>query len=75
MILDVLIDKGIPIPDKFETLRRPMLPFDKMGIGDSVLLAGKDYRNSRRLYECAKKAGVEITVRKQPDGLRVWRTK
>ena len=68
----MIIEKGIPIPDRRRdggitgTLR-------KMSVGDSFLIPAEMNRASAHI--AATKLGITITTRKQSDGtVRVWRT-
>lgn len=73
-----IVEKGVPIPPSrwrgnggtgqwrfVETLE----------VGDSFVIPKANARAAVYIYACAKKRGVKVTTRKQPDGTtRVWRT-
>lgn len=65
----IKIDKGVPIP-----VRRNLtpLPWKTFEVGGSFLLPpGRSHNN---VYAQAKARGFEITTRREPGGIRVWRT-
>lgn len=60
---EIKIDKGVPMPTKY--------PWKSMEIGDSFVFP---YRPSNKgLYRCAAHAGIKISIRKEGDGIRIWR--
>jgi len=74
------IEKGIPIPHKAGSTGRPAkYDFDKMEVGDSVLVDGflattqfcKAYGAAKKLQ---KRTGKKFSGRTQPEGkVRIWR--
>lgn len=73
----VKIEKGVPLPSTRKT--RLVYPWDKMEVGDSVLIptaTGPDVQKVRQsLSYYSKKHARTYTTRKQGAALRVWRTK
>lgn len=62
------IDSGIPIqPSRREQGVTATLRLLK--VGDSFLSTAR--RNA--LYSCAHAIGIKVSIRKTPEGLRVWR--
>ena len=64
---EIKIEKGIQIPSHGNTL----YPFSEMQVGDSFACKKANVRSIASLQ--AKKLGMKFTVRKQPEGYRVWR--
>lgn len=64
------IEKGVPLPAAkggtgvTKTLRR-------MKVGDSFL----SDRKIEGIHQIAYQIGIKVSVRKMPEGIRVWRTK
>lgn len=58
---------------------RNRYPFRKMQIGDSFLLKTNEIKPQLRLRQAAsqfaKRNGWDFTIRKQEEGVRIWRTK
>lgn len=70
----IKIDKGIPVPLGYHS---SVWPFEEMKTGESFLVPNEgDVRS--RVYSAAsyfgKRNNKKFTVRKVPEGLRVWRT-
>ncbi len=63
------IDKGIPIPPPVADRKYPLRT---MEIGDSFFVLAADIHKTG-LYNGARRAGIRVTVRKVPGGLRCWR--
>jgi hypothetical protein len=74
---EIKIEKNIPIPTTFRPSSKYGAIVDKMEVGDSVAVEGKNVRAS--LYAAMKTAGykaVTRTVTNQGCGIyRIWRTK
>lgn len=68
------IEKNIPIPAlRNSELRDGII---KLEIGDSVLVTDKSAANVRVNLERMKiKTGIICSLRKRPEGIRVWRIK
>lgn len=70
------IEKGIPIPKKFDCLRLYTW-VREMNEGDSVLIKydekGKYKKLAAAICYAAKKDGVRLTARKVNEGYRLWR--
>jgi hypothetical protein len=64
------IDKNIPSPPERTAMLRRMEP------GDSVYVPGvKDATAAyARYFNPAKRIGIKIKIRKEADGVRIWRT-
>ncbi len=65
------IQKGIAVPPK----RRPdkaVYPWHSLGVGDSFFIPNR--RVCGGLHQLSRAAGIEIKVRSEGGGLRVWRT-
>jgi hypothetical protein len=63
-----LIDKGVPIPNRF--------PFDKMEVGDSFVITTKRSTAAVAARRYGDKHGMKFITRQMPDGaIRCWRTK
>ena len=73
--MEVKIEKNIPIPEKIIG-RKTDYPFKFMKVGDSVFFPGESrngkVRNAAYQWFRRKKQGV--IIRKENDGIRVWRT-
>lgn len=74
------IDKGVAIPKRRGGGRKAIdrYPFSGMAVGDSFLIPWEDdamcYAGVRGgIYRTAKRVGVQVVVRKQREGVRVWR--
>jgi hypothetical protein len=66
------IEHGIPIPPDLRGRRTGKYPFDKMRVGDSILIP----RNSRQsaYYYRFKHPDFRFTVRRVGENYRLWRT-
>lgn len=67
----VTIEKGVPVPVASGRGPKRVYPLDLMAVGDSFLFP-RGFRPTG-LHDQAHSVGVQITVRKVPDGYRVWR--
>jgi hypothetical protein len=70
------IDKNVPIPP---AAKDGKYPFKTMKIGDSFFCPARPDRRQMEslrssLYNCGKRADVQVTVRKVAGGIRCWRT-
>jgi hypothetical protein len=68
---DIKIEKGIPIPAKGKGGGFTDL-FKKMKVGDSVYIAEWNQKERSVMYTCASAIGLQITSRREGDGLRIW---
>jgi hypothetical protein len=66
------IEKGVPIPAK-RTNRATGYPWGQMEVGDSFYAPGKRSADFSAYRAAALKHGIRYTVRKEGDGVRVWR--
>lgn len=79
--MNLAIEKGIPIPKPLINGGRPASPlreaFDKMRVGDSVLVGVKDSGCClSSVKRNANLAGIKIVCRLlTPDKRRIWRIK
>lgn len=66
------IDKNIPVPT---TRNKREIPYEKMKIGDSVLIENITTNNTHhyRLRGIHKVPGSAWTFRKTENGIRMWR--
>jgi hypothetical protein len=68
------IDKSVPIPETVATKRK--YPFGEMNVGDSIFFSGINTQGSpvkaAKLY--FKRKGQKCLVKREGDGMRVWRT-
>lgn len=64
------IEKGVPPPTRLKYNR---YPWKNMEIGDSFLIPLGQKNKLPGLYTSAKNAGIVITVKRTPQGHRVWR--
>ena len=71
---EVKIEKGIPIPSRVKFGENRKL-LESMEVGDSVFFNLKRDTIWARYYNPALRLGIEITVRKDGEGCRMWRTK
>jgi aerobic-type carbon monoxide dehydrogenase small subunit (CoxS/CutS family) len=73
---EIKIEKNIPIPTTFRPSTKYGTIIDKMEVGDSVAVEGKNVRSC--LYAAMKTAGYKAVTRKvtnQGYGVyRIWRT-
>lgn len=77
------LQSNVPIPSRVvKTRRKTKYPFEQMQIGMSFLVPKKDADNNMpRLMArvgaatalAKKKFGFKFTLRRLPDGVRVWR--
>jgi hypothetical protein len=67
-----VIDHNVPIPPARKG-PEVKFPFALLGIGDSFFVPGERNNVSNAAHQYAKRHGVKFTVRKQGDGIRVWR--
>jgi len=66
------IEKNIPIPESRSGKNIRLL--EKLGVGDSVYFNQDSTSVFRKYYNPAKRMGIKIVIRKQPDGgCRLWR--
>ena len=47
----------------------------RMKVGQSMNLIGATYDQKQALYKAAFRADVKISIRKTPDGTKLWRVK
>lgn len=69
-----VVEKGVPMPNFG---RKPAYPFAQMEAGDSFRIVA-DERNrvaSAASWWSKRHSGVRFALRKDGDGVRVWRTK
>jgi len=73
--MSIVIDKGVPLPEKNV---RWKYPFDRMEVGDSFFVVNKD---TTQMSALCKRAGHRLEARfvtakaerDGQDGVRVWR--
>lgn len=75
--MTVLIEKGIPAPNK--PTSRSSLPFDKLEVGDSFVVEKNGHASWAFAFEAIQKAqnkhNIKLTTRLvDQDKRRVWRT-
>ena len=82
----IQIEQNIPMPAPFNKRGRalgkkgvPIYPYRQMNVGDSfhVDTEDDDHTQQIRVYASgpwSKKTGFKFSVRKEPNGCRVWRT-
>ena len=78
--LDLKIEKNIPIPAPHRGVNRPLkYPWDKLEIGDSVLIPAKNKSDKETIRTAAtsygRKRKMLFVSRTVEGGVRVWRTK
>jgi hypothetical protein len=68
------IDKGIPVPTNNYGKNRELLK--QLEVGDSIYFAEDNQSILSCYYNVAKRLGIKITIRRQPEGgCRLWRLK
>ena len=86
MEIEVIIDKGIPLPDDLRG-GRTMYPFDKMEAGDSMFFVLKEGDNAQRMKNRLAQSSRTYGKKQEPEqhfviryrleneisGVRVWR--
>lgn len=80
--MGIKIDKKVPLPKVTSRTGRPVkYPFDKLKVGDSFFIEGNP-KLKHSIYSClnaynANRADIkiEITIRSEDNGVRVWRIK
>jgi hypothetical protein len=80
--MGIKIDKKVPVPKANSRTGRPVkYPFDKLKVGDSFFIKGNP-KLKHSIYSClnaynANRADIkiEITIRSEDNGVRVWRIK
>jgi hypothetical protein len=72
-MLALKIDKGVPIPTS--TVRQGVnVSFLKsMEPGDSVFFDKDNIKKATRFYRVAKRLEIKIIIRREGDGMRMWR--
>jgi hypothetical protein len=81
----IVIEKGIPIPERIYPGARPKYPFAKLQVGESFFLPSKNFIELRRLYQRITAAasshrrlyGGKFTIRQMNMhgvvGIRIWK--
>ena len=72
--MDIKIDKGIPLPQKSLRIRQAYDLYQKMEVGDSVLLTESErtmLHDAIRSMEGSSKK--KLSTRRENNGFRVWR--
>ena len=68
------IDKGIPVPMQNYGKNREILK--QLEVGDSIYFPEDYQRILNGFYNVAKRLGIKIAIRRQPEGgCRLWRVK
>lgn len=76
----MIVESNQPIPDDYNPNDdwRVKYPFVSMEVGQSVFFETDDKKDIKRKRDvaimCGKRHGKKFTARKQPGGLRIWRT-
>jgi hypothetical protein len=81
---EIKVDKGVPVPKRYDHTRHTQYPFSSMEIGDSFLLPceKKDSVNvvsklhyAAKLYRKTKDKDFHYTTKyvKKEEGIRVWK--
>jgi dUTPase len=71
---DVKIDKGIPLPQKSTRISKAYDLYQKMEVGDSVLIKESErtkLHDAIRVMEGTSKG--KLSTRREDNGFRVWR--
>jgi hypothetical protein len=67
----IKIEHGIPIPPKNRRRGNRKYPFDKMNIGDSILL--NRHSRASAYYYRLEHPEFHFVLRREEKGLRIWR--
>lgn len=74
-----VVESGIKPKENNGLGRKPKYPWSIMAIGDSFLLEPvdkcKEAITRSKMWSLAKNAGIKVSVRRDNDGLRVFRVK
>jgi hypothetical protein len=67
------IESGIPIP---KNQSKSKYPFSQMNVGDSIFFSGADSQSSpvKSAKSYFKRKGQKCLIKREGDGMRVWRT-
>lgn len=68
------IEKGVPIPATTARSGDNMDLLRSMEVGDSVYFDAPIAHKATRFYRVAKKLNVSVLIRKDGEGMRLWRT-
>jgi len=71
---DIKIDKGIPLPQKSTRISKAYALYQKMEVGDSVLIKESErtkLHDAIRVMEGTSKG--KLSARREDNGFRVWR--
>lgn len=71
--MEMQIETNIPLP---EFIRSTKYPFSYMAVNESVLFIGETIngRAYRAAMTCGARHGKRFVVRREGDGIRVWRS-
>ena len=69
-MINLEVDKTVPLPEG-----KKRYPYASMDIGDSFFVVeGKLQVVCNANYRASKRLGMQFIPRKEPEGVRVWRT-
>jgi hypothetical protein len=67
------IERDVPIPALTTRQGQNILLLKSMKVGDSVYFDAPIKAKAVRFYRVAKKLGVRVIIRKDREGMRMWR--
>jgi len=69
-MINIEVDKTVPVPEG-----KKRYPYASMEVGDSFFVdSGKLQVVCNANYRASKRLGMQFIARKEPEGVRVWRT-
>jgi hypothetical protein len=68
------IRNGVPIPEAKARAGSNMQLLAKMKVGDSVYFDEPISKKAQRFYRVASRLGCRIVLRKEGDGIAMWKT-
>jgi hypothetical protein len=69
-MINLEVDKTVPLPEG-----KKRYPYGSMEVGDSFFVVeGKLQVVCNANYRASKRLGMQFIARKEPEGVRVWRT-
>jgi len=69
-MINLEVDKTVPLPEG-----KKRYPYASMEVGDSFFVdSGKLQVVCNANYRASKRLGMQFIARKEPEGVRVWRT-
>jgi hypothetical protein len=73
MIMEIKIDKGIPLPVRKNSAGFEKYPLSKLEVGDSFAVKIQAAAIGHHVRKAAKALGRKFVVRSEGTGSRVWR--